>query len=562
MRIVVVGGVAGGMSCAARARRLDEDAQIVVLEAGEHVSFANCGLPYYVGGEIDDEQRLLVQTPASLRASLNLDVRTRSEVIGLDTARHSVSVRSAGATTQLTYDALVLAPGAVALRPPIDGLDSPRVRTLRTVDDAIDLQAIVSGGARHGVVLGAGFIGLEAAEALARQGLDVTVVELAEHVLPPLETETAHYVTAELRRLGVTVRAGIGATRIEHNQARDTVVLTDGTRLPADVVVASLGVRPDTEVFEAAGISCERGAIVVDEHGRTSIPDVWAVGDAVVSIDAVTGARRPVALAGPANRAGRQVADDIIRPTGARAIPAAVGTAIVRVGELTAAITGANRKSLDDAGIDYQTLHLHPNQHAGYFPGAVPVHLVVHMAASDGRLLGAQAVGSDGVDKRIDVLATAIRAGLRVPDLIDLDLAYSPPYGQAKDAINLVGMVGANLLDGTLRLWYAQDRDEVAETALILDVRSPAEFSTGHLPGALNIAHTQLRERLDEVRAAAAGRPVRVLCASGVRSAIAHRILAQSGFDSASLSGGMSSLRSVLGDAASDVLVGGGAGHE
>ncbi len=562
MRIVVVGGVAGGMSCAARARRLDEDAQIVVLEAGEHVSFANCGLPYYVGGEIDDEQRLLVQTPASLRASLNLDVRTRSEVIGLDTARHSVSVRSAGATTQLTYDALVLAPGAVALRPPIDGLDSPRVRTLRTVDDAIDLQAIVSGGARHGVVLGAGFIGLEAAEALARQGLDVTVVELAEHVLPPLETETAHYVTAELRRLGVTVRAGIGATRIEHNEDRDTVVLTDGTRLPADVVVASLGVRPDTEVFEAAGISCERGAIVVDEHGRTSIPDVWAVGDAVVSIDAVTGARRPVALAGPANRAGRQVADDIIRPTGARAIPAAVGTAIVRVGELTAAMTGANRKSLDDAGIDYQTLHLHPNQHAGYFPGAVPVHLVVHMAASDGRLLGAQAVGSDGVDKRIDVLATAIRAGLRVPDLIDLDLAYSPPYGQAKDAINLVGMVGANLLDGTLRLWYAQDRDEVAETALILDVRSPAEFSTGHLPGALNIAHTQLRERLDEVRAAAAGRPVRVLCASGVRSAIAHRILAQSGFDSASLSGGMSSLRSVLGDAASDVLVGGGAGHE
>ena len=562
MRIVVVGGVAGGMSCAARARRLDEDAQIVVLEAGEHVSFAYCGLPYYVGGEIDDEQRLLVQTPASLRASLNLDVRTRSEVIGLDTARHSVSVRSAGATTQLTYDALVLAPGAVALRPPIDGLDSPRVRTLRTVDDAIDLQAIVSGGARHGVVLGAGFIGLEAAEALARQGLDVTVVELAEHVLPPLETETAHYVTAELRRLGVTVRAGIGATRIEHNEDRDTVVLTDGTRLPADVVVASLGVRPDTEVFEAAGISCERGAIVVDEHGRTSIPDVWAVGDAVVSIDAVTGARRPVALAGPANRAGRQVADDIIRPTGARAIPAAVGTAIVRVGELTAAITGANRKSLDDAGIDYQTLHLHPNQHAGYFPGAVPVHLVVHMAASDGRLLGAQAVGSDGVDKRIDVLATAIRAGLRVPDLIDLDLAYSPPYGQAKDAINLVGMVGANLLDGTLRLWYAQDRDEVAETALILDVRSPAEFSTGHLPGALNIAHTQLRERLDEVRAAAAGRPVRVLCASGVRSAIAHRILAQSGFDSASLSGGMSSLRSVLGDAASDVLVGGGAGHE
>lgn len=554
MRIVVVGGVAGGMSCAARARRLDESAEIIVLERGGQVSFANCGLPYHVGGEIEEADRLLLQTPESLRAALNLDVRVRHEVIGLDAAAKTVAVRTPSGEARLGYDALVLAPGARAVRPPIPGLDSPRVRTLRTVPDAVALRGRVDAGAGRAVVLGAGFIGLEAAEALALRGLEVAVVELAGHVLPPLEAELAHLITEELRRLGIDVRAGVAASSIAHGPTEDTVTLADGSALAADLIVLSTGVRPETEVFEAAGVACVNGAIVVDDHGRTSQPGIWAVGDAVASTDPVTGVVRPVPLAGPANRAGRLVADAIVRPERARPIPQPLGTAIVRVGELTAALTGANRAALDAAGVAYRTLHLHPNQHAGYFPGAGQLHLVLHIGATDGRLLGAQAVGPDGVDKRIDVLATAIRGGLHVDDLIDLDLAYAPPYGQAKDAVNLAGMVGANVLDGTLWLWYAEELDRVGSVALLLDVRSRGEYATGHLPGSLNIPHTELRGRLDDVRVAACGRPVRVLCASGVRSAIAHRVLAQAGFDSASLSGGMLTLRSVLGDRADEVL--------
>ena len=555
MRIVIVGGVAGGMSCAARARRLDEAAEIIVLERGAHVSFANCGLPYYVGGEIADESALLVQTPASLKASLALDVRPGHEVTAVDAAAKTVTVMSADGVDTLHYDALVLAPGAAAATPPITGLDSPRVRTLRSVEDAIALRDRVQAGARRAVVLGAGFIGIEAAEALAQRGLHTTVVEFAPHVLPPLEDELAALVTAELRTLGIEVRAGTAATAVESGEDGDVVVLDDGTRLDADIVVLSVGVRPDTAVFEAAGVACVRGAMIIDEHGRTSLPDVYAVGDATASVDAVTGAVRPVALAGPANRAGRLVADAILRPEHARPLPRPVGTAIVRVGAQTVAMTGANRAALAAAGIDADTLHLHPGQHAGYFPGASQIHLVVHIRRSDGLLLGAQAVGADGVDKRIDVLATAIRAGWAVDELIDLDLAYAPPYGSAKDPVNMVGMVGENVRSGALRLWYAQEIDAVAETALILDVRTPAELSTGHLPGALAIPHTALRGRLDEVRAAAAGRPVRVMCQSGVRSAIAHRVLAQAGFDSASLSGGMLTLRAVLGEHADAVLV-------
>ena len=557
MRIVVVGGVAGGMSCAARARRLDESAEIVVLERGAHVSFANCGLPYFVGGEIVEAGKLLVQTPASLRAALDLDVRPGHDVTAIDTQRQLVSVHSADGWDELHYDALVLAPGATPFRPAIAGLESARVHTVRSVEDAVQLRAhAVATSSRRAVVLGAGFIGLEVAEALAQRGLAVTVVELAEHVLPPLERELAHRVEAELDRIGITVLTGVAAAAIESDSIEDRVLLADGRSLPADLIVLSVGVRPDTEFVRAAGIRCDAGgAIMVDEHGRTSAPGVWAVGDAVVSTHAVSGIRRPVALAGPANRAVRLVADDIIRPGSARSIPDPVGTAIVRVGRLTVAIAGANRADLHRAGIAFSTVHLHPNQHAGYFPGAAQLHLLLHVASDDGRVLGAQAVGRDGVDRRIDVLATAIRAGLPVGDLIDLDLAYSPPYGQAKDAVNLAGMVGSNVLDGTLRLWYPDQVSDVLTDALVLDVRSAQEVATGTLPGALTIPHTELRERLDEVREAAEDRPVRVLCASGVRSALAHRVLAQSGFDSASLSGGMLTLRDWLGADADTLLV-------
>ena len=515
MRIVIVGGVAAGMSAAARARRHDESAEIIVLERGPEVSFANCGLPYHVGGEIPHEGSLLLHTPETLRASLNLDVRTGHDVTAIDTAAKAVTVASTSGVEDLSYDALILAPGAVAIRPPLPGLDSPRVRTLRTVADAVTLKKWVDDGATRGVVLGAGFIGLEAAEALRHRGLEVDVVELAPHVLPPLEREMASVVTTQLRNLGIRVHAGVAAESVEVGDDEDVVVLADGTRIPTDLVVLSVGVRPDTAFVETAGIETARGAIVVDDRGRTSAEGVWAAGDAVISTDAVTGVQRPVPLAGPANRAGRLIADDIFGMAGGRPIPQPVGTAIVRVGEITAAMTGANRASLDAAGIDYTTIHLHPMQHAGYFPGASTVHLIVHVSTDDGRVLGAQAVGYEGVDKRIDVLATAIRAGLPATDLMDLDLAYSPPYGQAKDAVNLVGMVAENVENGRLKLWYADELDQMRESALILDVRTPREYSSGHIEGSLNIPHTELRERIDEVREAAQGRPIAALCAAG-----------------------------------------------
>ncbi|MEV8359404.1 FAD-dependent oxidoreductase [Microbacterium sp. NPDC076895] len=555
MRIVIVGGVAAGMSAAARARRHDESAEIIVLERGPEVSFANCGLPYHVGGEIPHEGSLLLHTPETLRASLNLDVRTGHDVTAIDTAAKTVTVASASGVDELAYDALILAPGAVAIRPPLPGLDSPRVRTLRTVSDAVTLKKWVDEGARRGVVLGAGFIGLEAAEALRHRGLEVDVVELAPHVLPPLEREMASVVTTQLRNLGIRVHAGVAAESVEVGDDSDVVILADGTRIPTDLVVLSVGVRPDTAFVEAAGIETSRGAIVVDDRGRTSADGVWAAGDAVISTDAVTGVQRPVPLAGPANRAGRLIADDIFGMAGGRPIPQPVGTAIVRVGEITAAMTGANRASLDAAGIDYTTIHLHPMQHAGYFPGASTVHLIVHISKRDGRILGAQAVGYEGVDKRIDVLATAIRAGLPATDLMDLDLAYSPPYGQAKDAVNLVGMVAENVENGRLKLWYADELDRMRDTALILDVRTPREYNGGHIEGSLNIPHTELRERLDEVRKAAQGRPVAALCAAGVRSNIAYRILVGNGFEAASLSGGTQTLRQWWGDQAASILV-------
>ncbi len=554
MKLVVVGGVAGGMSAAARARRLDESAEIIILDRGEHVSFANCGLPYFVGGEIENQQSLLVQTPASLKAALNLDVRVRHDVTAVNTEARTVTVSTDAGTEQISYDALILSPGALAIRPPLPGIDSPRVHTLRTVEDATTLRGLVTAGARRAVVLGGGFIGIEAAEALRLQGLETSVVELSPHVLPPFESELAHLITEELTGLGIAVHDGVGAEAIEPGVGHDTVVLADGTRIEADLIVLSVGVRPDTEVFGAAGITLERGAIVVDDHGRTSAPQVWAVGDAVLSTCAVTGIRRPFALAGPANRAGRLIADDIFTPEIARPMPRPLGTAIVRIGELTAASTGVNKATLQAAGIAHHTLHLHPNQHAGYFPGAAQMHLIVHFREGDGALLGAQAVGPDGVDKRIDVLATALRAGMAIDDLIDLDLANSPPYGMAKDPVNLAGMEGENVRNGTIKLWYAEDVDDVLANALVLDTRSRSEFASGHLPGALNIPHTELRERLEEVQDAAAGRPTKIMCASGMRSYIAYRVLAQHGFDASTLSGGILTMRAALGDRAVTLL--------
>ena len=554
MRVVVVGGVAGGMSAAARLRRRDEEADIIVVERGPYVSFANCGLPYYVGGEIADPARLLLHTPQSLKAALNLDVRINSEASAINPAAHAVRVTNTktGEAYTLSYDRLILTPGAFAARPPIDGLDSARVHTLRTVDDALALRE--TPGTRA-LVLGAGFIGIEAAEALAHRGFETHLVEFAEHVLPPLEVEMATLVTQELRALGVHVHAGVAAQSISHGDDHDSVTLSDGTELSADVIVLSTGVRPDTAIAEAAGIETRGGYILVDQHGRTSAGDIYAIGDATVGRDH----DRPVALAGPANRGGRLIADAIADAASgtvtARPIPRPQGTAIVRVGGLTAAMTGENRQALDAAGTQYFTVHTHANQHAGYFPGAKPVHILMHVGA-DGQILGAQAAGADGVDRRIDVIATAMRAGLKAPDLIDLDLAYAPPYGQAKDPVNQTGMVAHNVLTGELVL---TGPDALTEETPVLDVRTPGEYAAGHMPNSLNIPHTQLRDRLDEVRTwvdeSVGERPFVVMCAVGVRSWIGYRIVRAAGFNVTMLSGGIQTLRAWLGDRADAVLV-------
>ena len=542
------------MSAAARLRRRDEGAEIIVLERSTYVSFANCGLPYYVGGEIEDPAKLLLHTPQTLKAALNLDVRINSEVTAIDPGAHSVQVTDTetGEAYTLTYDHLILSPGGFAARPPIDGLDSPRVHTLRTVDDALALRE--ASGTRA-VVLGAGFIGIEAAEALAHRGFETHLVEYAEHVLPPLEVEMATLVTRELRALGVRVHTGVAAQSIAHGDDRDSVTLTDGTELSADVIVLSAGVRPDTALAEVAGIETRGGYILVDDRGRTSADDVYAVGDATVGRDH----DRPVALAGPANRGGRLVADAIAdADTGeatARPIPRPQGTVIVRIGGLTAAMTGENRQALDAAGTRYFTVHTHANQHAGYFPGAQPVHILMHVG-TDGQILGAQAVGADGVDRRIDVIATAMRAGMKAPDLIDLDLAYAPPYGQAKDPVNQTGMVAHNVLTGELIL---AGPDALTEDMPVLDVRTMGEYAAGHMPNSLNIPHTQLRDRLDEVRAwvdeSVGERPFVVMCAAGVRSWIGYRIVRAAGFNVTMLSGGIQTLRAWLGEKAEAVLV-------
>jgi rhodanese-related sulfurtransferase len=356
-----------------------------------------------------------------------------------------------------------------------------------------------------------------------------------------------------MRAMGMAVRESVGASKIDDEGGRALVHLNNGETITADTVVLATGVTPDTALFAEAGVVCERGFIVVDGHGKTNLDDVYAVGDATLSRDAITKKDRPNQLAGPANRAGRLVAD-ALGPRGARDIPTVLGTAILRMGKLTAAMTGANRGALEDAGISYTTIHVHPANHAGYFPGGSQMHLIVHIDPTTGRILGAQGVGQDGVDKRIDVLATAIRGGLTAADLIDIDLCYSPPFGSAKDPITMIGFVADNVLSEQTSLWYPEQLEWARSSALVLDVRTAKEFATGHLPEAVNIPHVELRGRLEEVRALAGDRPIAVMCQSGVRSYIAHRILAGNGFTSQSLSGGMLTLRAWLGDEASTVL--------
>ena len=543
MKAVVVGGVAGGMSAAARLRRLDEQADIVVLERDDYVSFANCGLPYHIGGDITERDALLLQTPLSLRESLGLDVRTGHEVLAIDREGKSVSVRDrlTGEEYAEAYDALVLATGATPLRPPLPGIDHPLIRTLRNIPDMDAIIAILDDGVRSAVVIGGGYIGIEMVEALRHRGIEVTLVEALDQVMTVLDPEMATHLQDNLVDHGVRLLLSTRANGFSDDNGK-VVVELDTERLTADLVILAIGVKPESSLARAAGLELsDRGAVITDQHMRTSDPSIYGVGDSVQVTDTVTGEPVVIPLAGPANRQGRIAADNIAGRVSTYS--STQGTGIVKLFELTAGMTGATERTLKRVGRNYLKVHVHPNGHASYYPGTHAMHLKVLFDAADGRLLGAQAVGVDGVDKRIDVLAVAIRAGMTIEDLEHLELAYAPPYGSAKDPVNMAGFVGGNLLRGDVALWYAEEWPGLPEGAVLLDVRSALEHAEWAIPGSLLIPHKELRSRLAEVPA---GAPVYVYCRSGFRSYLAQRILAQSGWpDARTLAGGELTFRAV-----------------
>jgi NADPH-dependent 2,4-dienoyl-CoA reductase/sulfur reductase-like enzyme/rhodanese-related sulfurtransferase len=525
-RVIIIGGVAGGMSAATRLRRLDERAGITVLERGEHVSFANCGLPYHLSDAIPNRESLLLHTPTTLAARFDIDVRTHREVLCINREAHTVTVRAldTGVVEDLPYDKLILSPGASAVRPPLPGIDLTFV--LRSVSDLDRLKEAVRTRGRNVVVVGAGFIGVEVAENLSAAGKHVTVVEATAQVLPPLDPEMAAPVAAELQRHGVELHLGAGVQSIR----ADSITLADGRTLPADVVVLAVGVRPEDELARAAGLVCaERGGIIVNETLQTNDPDIYAVGDAALVKDAM-GNTAFVALAWGANRQGRLAADHIMgRPIRFGGHPA---TAIAKVFDLTVATTGLSERQVRHLGIDPAVVHTHPGSHAGYYPGAETIDLKLVFDRVTGRIYGAQAVGGQGTDKRIDVIATALHAGLTAPDLADLPLAYAPPYGSAKDPVNMLGYVAENVIDGLSRTmqWHEVDGTD----RIVVDVREPYEFAAGAIPGAVNIPLPQLRDHVGEL----AGRKVLVNCQVGVRGHTATRLLDGEGIDAVNLDGG------------------------
>lgn len=538
MKIVIVGGVAGGATAAARARRLSEEAEIVVFERGPEVSFANCGLPYHVGNEIVARDALLLQTPQSLGRRFRLDVRVRQEVVSIDSTARTVEVvrLDDGSRYQESYDHLILATGAQPLLPAIAGRERAGVFSLRDLGDMDAIIAWRSAHAERGraVIVGAGFIGLEMAEQLHGLGMQVTVVEAAPQVLPPLDPEMATLIEKELVDHGVRVELSEMVTAIEDDPACavGVVVTKSGLRIAADLVLLSIGVRPNTTLAKSAGVKLGAlGGIVVDEQMATSVERIWAVGDVIEAPHLVLGSPSLVPLGGPANRQGRIAASNIcgqkMRYRGN------LGTAIVRVFRLTAALTGCSEKALARAGALGQSVYLHPGSHAGYYPGASPIAMKLTFSPVDGKLLGAQAVGKDGVDKRIDVLATALAGGMSVDDLVDLELCYAPPYGSAKDPVNLAGMVAQNVCRGLVTNASPVAPTDGADLAY-LDVRSAQERERGAIPSSQHVPLDELRDRLEELPR---DKTLVVYCQSGQRSYIACRILSQNGFDCVNLSG-------------------------
>lgn len=539
MKTIIIGGVAGGASAAARLRRLDEKAEIILLERGEYISYANCGLPYYIGGEITDQAALTLQTPQSFYARFHIDVRTESAAEAIDPAGKTVTVRSlsTGEVYVESYDTLILSPGAEPIRPAWTAIDDPRVFTLRNIPDTLKIKAhIDTGNAKSALIVGGGYIGVEMAENLKNAGLAVTIVELSDHLIAPLDYEMACDVHHYLRTQGVTLRLNTGVQDLKSGTQGVEAQLQSGEILSADMVLLSIGVRPDSALARDAGLAVNaRGAIVVNEHMQTADDHIYAVGDAVEIQNLVTGQPGYIPLAGPANKQGRIAADHICGI--ASAFRGTQGSAIAKLFDMTIASTGLSEAAATAAGLDCDKVYAYTASHATYFPGASNLCIKLLFEKQDGRLLGAQLVGFDGVDKRCDVLAAAIRGHMTVYDLTELELCYAPPFSSAKDPVNMAGFVAENVLTGKVRQYFWQDVAPLRERTdiVMLDVRTAGEYAQGHIEGTVHIPLDTLRENLERLDKT---KPLYVNCQSGLRSYLACRILTQNGFTCYNLAGG------------------------
>ena len=538
-KIIIVGGVAGGATAAARIRRLDEQAEIIVFERSGFVSYANCGLPYYIGGVIQDKEELTLQTPENFRERFRIDVRVRHEVTALHPDKKTVSVKNlkTGEEFEENYDKLLLSPGARPVQPNLPGVGIDNLFTLRTVEDTLRIREFVlKEKPKSAVLAGGGYIGLEVAENLRELGMDVTIVQRPNQVLNPLDYEMATFVHAKMREKGIHLMLGHSVEGFEQKDGKTMVILKDGEPLKTDMVILAIGVAPDTRLAKDAGIPLGiKNSIVVNERMETSVPDIYAVGDAVEVHHRITGQKALISLAGPANKQGRIAADNICG--GNSSYKGSQGSSVIKIFDMTVATTGLNEQAAKQAGIDCDKVYLSPASHASYYPGGTMMTMKVLFEKETYRLLGAQIIGYDGVDKRIDVLATAMAAGMSALELQDLDLAYAPPYSSAKDPVNMAGFMIDNIETGTLKQFFWDEVGELPDdgSVVLLDTRTTEEYGRGHINGFVNIPLDELRERIGEIRR---GLPVYVMCQSGLRSYLSCRILAQNGFDCYNFSGG------------------------
>ena len=551
MKVVIVGGVAGGATAAARIRRLDEQAEIVVFERSGFVSYANCGLPYYIGDVITDPGELTLQTPESFFSRFRVNMKVRHEVTAIHPERKTVSVKNlaTGETFEEGYDKLILSPGAKPTQPRLPGVGLDKLFTLRTVEDTFRIKEYIKkNNPRSAVLAGGGFIGLELAENLRELGMDVTIVQRPKQLMNPLDADMASFIHAEVRRHGIKLALGYTVEGFEEKDGGVDVLLKDNAPLHADMVVLAIGVTPDTVLAKEAGLELGiKGSIVVNDRMETSVPDIYAAGDAVQVKHYVTGEDALISLAGPANKQGRIIADNICG--GDSRYLGSQGSSVIKVFNMTAATTGINENHAKKAGLDVDKVILSPMSHAGYYPGGKLMTMKVVFEKETYRLLGAQIIGYEGVDKRIDVLATAIHAGMKATQLKDLDLAYAPPYSSAKDPVNMAGFMIDNIANGTMKQWYLEDFDSLPRdgSAILLDTRTPDEYAAGHMEGFRNIPLDDLRDRLSEIES---GKPVYVTCQSGLRSYIACRILEANGHEAYNFAGGFRFYDAVVNDRA------------